>query len=296
MSAIFCDTQSAAVAIVELSDEQRHDIRKTIVSEWCARNCDDEWDYADGLVDCDVPEDEAQKARDAMTSAGCSIYWLSSEPIYGTLRLVAPLRHVAAYLVDVVVQYAVHTWSQDGSDVDEIIDDITQDCVAIDDVLKLREVVTVDPTRDYGDSYTDTLRDHFGDRDWDRIQKGIAIAKALDIIGLDWTCEALRNVADWDDEDDPECLRRYRAKWIRLQDPALGLSGCQYNSSLDSAWRYFREDVDDAAMDERCRLQHAEEQGELDEDDDIDDLVSDYRCSIIRSAEKLREDTSLDWT
>ena len=294
MSAIYCDTQSAAVAIVELSDEQRHDIRKTIESEWCIRNCDDEWDYAEGLVDCNVPPHEAQNVRNIMQQRGAD-YYLSTEVYDGDLRLVAPLEHVAAYLVDVTVQWAMAHYSEDGSDAEEIVGDITETCSAIDEVLKDREVYAYDPTRDY-DGVQDYLKRHYGETYYARILNGLRIVTELDIASRNWTCEGLRNVSDWDSADDPACLRLYRAKWIRLQDPALGLSGCQYNELSRNAWDYFLEDLADACLEERCRLQHLEDEGKLDEDDDIDDLVDDFLRSIRRKAEELREDTHLDWT
>ena len=294
MSAIFCDTRSSAVAIVNLSDEERAQIHHAIRDEWNVRNCDDEWDYSAGLVDCDVPPHEAQYVHNIMQQRGAD-YYLSTEVYGGDLRLVAPLEDVAAYLVDVTVQWAMAHWSEGGSDVEEIIENITDGCDAIDAVLKDREVYAYDPTRDY-DGVHDYLKRHYAEVTYDRIMIGLRIVTELEIAGRNWTCEGLRNVYDWDDEDDPACLRLYRAKWIRLQDPALGLSGCQYNEYMHNAWSYFREDLDDVCLEERCRLQHLEKEGKLDEDDDIDDLVDDFRRSTERQAEELREDTHLDWT
>lgn len=294
MSAISCDTRSSAVAIVELSSEERAQIRKAIESEWNTRNCDDEWDYAAGLVDCNVPPHEAEHVRNIMQQRGVD-YYLSTEVYAVDLHLVAPLKDVAAYLVDVTVQWAMAHYSEDGSDVDEIVGDITETCQAIDEVLKDREVYAYDPTRDY-EGIQDYLKRHYGETDYSRIQDGLRIVRELGIECRNWTGEGLRNVSAWDEADDPACLRLYRAKWIRLQDPALGLSGCHYNEYSRMDRIYFLEDLADACLEERCRLQHLDEEGQLDEDDDIDDLVVDFRRGIERQAEELREDTHLDWT
>lgn len=294
MSAIFCDTKSAAVAIVNLSDEERAQIQGAIRDEWNVRNCDDEWDYAEGLVDCNVPPHEAQYVHNIMQQRGAD-YYLSTDVYDGDLRLVAPLEDVAAYLVDVTVQWAMSHWSDDGSDVEEIIDNIIEGSDAIDAVIKDRAVYAYDPTRDY-EGVQDYLKRHYGETDYARIQDGLRIVTELGIESSNWTGEGLRNVADCDDDDDPACLRLYRAKWIRLQDPALGLSGCQYSELSRNDWAYFREDLADACLEERCRLQHLEDEGKLDEDDDIDDLVDYFRRSTERQAEELREDTQLDWT
>lgn len=294
MSAIFCDTRSSAVAIVNLSDEERAQIHHAIRLEWNVRNCDDEWDYSEGLVDCNVPPHEAEHVREIMQQRGAD-YYLSTEVYDGDLRLVATLEHVAAYLVDVTVQWAMAHWSEDGSDLEEIIENITEGCDAIDAVIKDRAVYAYDPTRDY-DGIQDYLKRHYGETDYSRIQDGLRIVRELGIEGRNWTGEGLRNVSAWDDADDPACLRLYRAKWIRLQDPALGLSGCQYNEFNKNDWNYFREDLADACLEERCRLQHLEEEGKLDDDDDIDDLVEDFRRSTERQTEELRENTQLDWT